>query len=129
MAFVPGSIGVEVDQIQSIKLAQRFGFEAVEPDGEYLAKLSAGELQRLHDDLKARNLQWAAAVLPPAVRQQNSFDEGIQKLRREVGALRNAGVRRMGTWVTPSSDTEPYLLNLKNLSRRLREAGILPSAP
>ena len=27
-----------------------------------------------------------------------------------------------GAWVTPASDTEPYLQNLENLSKRLREA-------
>ncbi len=122
MAFVPGSIGVEANQVESIALAQRFGFESVEPDGSYLAGLPAGELQRLLDDLNARNLQWAAAVLPPAVRQQQSFADGIKTLRSQVSALQKAGVTRMGTWVTPASNTEPYLLNLKNLSRRLREA-------
>jgi hypothetical protein len=58
-----GSIGVRADQREAIRLAHRFGFEAVDPSPDFLARLAQGELDELLADLKAKKLVWGAAGL------------------------------------------------------------------
>ena len=45
MALVPGSIGVRSDQRETIRLAAQYGFESVAPSAEFLAELSAAEME------------------------------------------------------------------------------------
>src|SRR5689334_9985248 len=63
MDLACGAIGVQVPLPEAITLAQRFGFEAVDPDAPFLAKQDADGVQKLRDDLKARGLAWGAAGL------------------------------------------------------------------
>ena len=63
MSGATGSIGIKANQRESIELAHRFGFEAVLPFAQELAALSGDDLNRLRDELKAKDLAWAAAHL------------------------------------------------------------------
>ena len=119
IAFIPGSIGIKADQGRSIELAAKYRFESVQPFGQQL--LNEG-VARYVEALKSSNLKWAAARLSVSLRGgEDTFSSGLAKLPREAKALNQAGVTRVGTAISSSSDTLNYLENFKLTSRRLRE--------
>lgn len=121
LCLSPGSIGVGASQVEAIQLASRFGFEAVEPFPQFLAGLAAPQLELLLADLKARNLVWGAAGLPVEFRRDEAtFTDGLQKLRPLATALKQAGARRVGTWLSPASGTLTYVQNFRRHVERLR---------
>jgi sugar phosphate isomerase/epimerase len=125
VALTPGSIGVTVKtQAELNDLAHRHKYEAVEPRGDELAGMSAGQLQATLADLKAKNLVWAAAGLPVDFRAaEDLFRKGMTGLPRIAAGLQRAGVTRVGTWLTPNSDTLTYRQHFQQTTARLREIG------
>lgn len=121
IAFIPGSIGIKADQGRSIALAAKYGFESVQPFGSQL--LQDG-VSRYVAALKANKLQWAAASLSVNLRSdEDTFSSGLNQLPKEAQALHQAGVTRVGTAISSSSDTLNYLENFRRTSRRLRQVG------
>ena len=119
IAFIPGSIGIKADQGRSIELAAKYGFESVQPFGPQL--LNEG-VARYVEALKSNKLKWAAARLPVSLRgDEDAYSSALAKLPQEAKALNQAGVTRVGTAISSSSDTLNYLENFKLTSRRLRE--------
>jgi sugar phosphate isomerase/epimerase len=119
----PGAIGVSASQREAIDLAARHGFESVEPYGDYLASLSAGELQDLMADVKRKGLGFGAAGLPIDFRQDESrFAEGLRGLPKLAAGLQRAGVTRVGTWLMPCHGRLTYTQNYTQHAARLREA-------
>ena len=123
LALTPGSIGVTVASQRELNaLAQRHGFEAVEPRVEELAALSAEQAAEVKADLVAKNLVWAAAALPVDFRKDDAmFRDGLSKLPRIAAGLQRAGVKRVGTWLLPSSDELTYRSNFRRHGERLGE--------
>jgi sugar phosphate isomerase/epimerase len=123
IALTPGSIGVTVQsQAELNELARRHRFESVEPRTEELAGMGPDQLAATLADLKAKNLQWAAAGLPVDFRKDDAtFRSGLEKLPRLAAGLQRAGVQRVGTWLGPSHDELTYNANFKQHSARLRE--------
>src|SRR5687768_4208216 len=64
VCLTPGSIGVSASQVESIALAERHRFDAVEPIGPFLATLSEQQIKDLIAGLKEKGLVWGAAGLP-----------------------------------------------------------------
>ena len=122
-AITPGAIGVDVTSQQELNaLAQRHGFEAVEPRPDEIAAMSASQLAALAADLAAKNLTWAAAVLPVDFRKDDAtFRAGLSDLPRIAAGLQRAGVQRVGTWLAPSSDELTYRPNFQRHVVRLRD--------
>jgi len=119
IAFVPGSIGIKADQGRSIELAAEYGFESVQPFGPQLLNEGVG---RYVEALKSNNLKWAAARLSVSLHgDEDTYSSALAKLPQEAKALNQAGVTRVGTDISSSSDTLNYLDNFKLTSRRLRE--------
>ncbi len=117
-AFVPGSLGVEADQAHAIVMAARYGFESVQP---FPADLLRDGVRRHVDALDMRGLRWAAAGLPVNFRGGDAeFEDGIGSLAPKADALQRAGAARVGTWLTPSSETLTYVRNFKRTAARLR---------
>ncbi len=117
-----GSVGIRADQREAIRLAARYGFEAVEPSPHFLAGLSADELQELLAELKANKLVWGVAGLPVDFRRdEDKFRAGLAKLPALAEGLKRAGATRVGTWLTPCHASLDYAANLKQHARRLRE--------
>ena len=56
LALTPGSIGVRADQRESLALAHQYGFDAVEPNAEFLAGLGDSELSELLGDMQAKHI-------------------------------------------------------------------------
>jgi sugar phosphate isomerase/epimerase len=123
MALSCGSIGVGAGQREAIQLASQFGFEAVEPYPDFLARLSDGQLNQLQAELKAKRLVWAAAGLPLDFRGgEDAFQQGMKRLGEFAQGLRRAGISRVGTWISPSHGSLTYVANFRQHARRLREA-------
>ena len=59
-----GRIGFQGTFEQSVDLATRYGFEGIDPDAEYFARLSGDQLKKLLDDLRAKNLELVRRVCP-----------------------------------------------------------------
>jgi sugar phosphate isomerase/epimerase len=123
VALTPGSIGVGArSQAELNVLAQRHGFEAVEPMTSELAAMSPDALARTLADLKAKGLVWAAAGLPVDFRgDEPVFREGLARLGSLAAALKRAGVTRVGTWLLPSHRALTYRANFQRHADRLRE--------
>jgi len=123
LALTPGSIGVTVASQRELNdLALRHGFEAVEPRPDELAAMSATQMSETLADLTAKKLTWAAAGLSVDFRKDDAlFREGLAKLPAIAAGLQRAGVRRMGTWLMPSSDALTYRANFKQHAQRLAE--------
>jgi sugar phosphate isomerase/epimerase len=123
MCLSPGSIGVSVNQVQAIELAQRFGFESVEPFADYLANLNDTQCQELIGGLKEKGLVFGCASLGLEFRQDDTrFEQGMKQLPKQAAGLKRAGVNRCGTWLSPCDQHRTYLQNYRLHARRLREA-------
>lgn len=116
----PGMIGVSTNQIDTINVAERYGFESVQPMGEALAALDEAGIKSLNSRLARGKLVWGAAGLPVDFRNsQSAFDADLQKLPRIAAALQVAGVTRVGTWLSPTSDELTYTSNFRQHVTRL----------
>ncbi|NQT17981.1 MAG: sugar phosphate isomerase/epimerase, partial [Planctomycetes bacterium] len=122
MALSCGAIGVQASPREAIDLAQRFGFEAVEPAAEFLGQLSDDALAELMAEMKARKLVWAAAGLPVEFRNTDAvFQDSLQRLPDFARKLQRADVTRVGTWLSPSHGSLTYVANFRRHVQRLRE--------
>lgn len=122
MALSCGAIGVKASPREAIDLAQRFGFEAVEPSADFLARLADDELASLLAELKNKHLAWGAAGLPVDFRgAEAGFAESLKRLPDFARSLARAGVSRVCTWLSPSHSSLTYVANFRQHARRLRE--------
>jgi len=117
-----GSIGVKADQRQAIAHAATYGFQSVEVDSGYLASLDAKALGALVEEARAKGVHWGCAGMPVEFRRDDeTFRTGLADLPRRAAAIRAAGCTRMGTWISPTSDTLTYGENMKVHAARLRQ--------
>lgn len=116
-----GSIGVSADQRRAIDLAHRHGFEAVTPDGAYLAKQTDDAIRELQAELEEKQLVWGAAGLPVDFRRDDAtYEQGLRNLPKIAAALQRAGATRVGTWLSPAHDELTYRRNFQRHVDRLR---------
>ncbi len=130
IALTPGTIGVAAKTQRELNdLAFRHKFEAVEPMNGEIAAKSPEQMKELLADLKEKKLVWAAAGLPVDFRgEAAAFRDGLAKLPAIAAGLKRAGVTRVGTWVSPSHGTLPFLANFKQHTARLHDvASVLKS--
>ena len=122
-----GALGIKASQTEAIDYAARFGFDSVDADGKYLGDLAPGDLRRLLDVMKEKNVAFAIAGFPTEFRKDDAaFAESVKTLPAFAAGLERAGVKRITTWISPNSADLTYLQNLRTHARRLREAaGIL----
>lgn len=113
--LVCGFIGVGAKTQADVNaFAARHGFESVEARGPELAAMSADDLKRLRDDLAARKLVWGAAGLPNGMRADAAtHEQDVKGLPALAAGLKRAGVTRISTWISPSSETLPYVKNFR----------------
>ena len=122
LCLTPGSIGVDAGQMEAIELAERHGFEAVEPYGGYLASLNDAQIGEVVASLQDKGLVWGAAGLPVDFRGDvEKFEHDLRDLPEIAAALQKAGATRVGTWLRPGHDSLTYLQNLKQHAERLRQ--------
>lgn len=121
LCLSPGSIGVTGNQMQTIELAARNGFESIEPQGEFLAGLPSDKLGEVLASMKSAGLVFGAAGLPVEFRQsEDKFNEGLKELPALAAGLKRAGITRMGTWLMSGHSSLTYVENFRQHARRLR---------
>ena len=118
-------IGVTVkSQAEANALATKHGFESVEARGQDLAAMSAGDLSRLREAMARDKLVWGAGFLPNDARPDAAkYEEAVKALPAFAAGLQRAGVTRVGTWISPSSDSLTYLQNFRRHVERVRAVG------
>ena len=122
MDLTPGAIGVRAKQREAIDLAATYGFESVAPDAGFLASLDDSGRQQLAATMKEKGIVWGAAGLPVEFRRdEDTFQSGLKGLPKLAKALQQAGVTRVGTWLSPCHDELTYVDNFRRHAKRLRE--------
>jgi sugar phosphate isomerase/epimerase len=125
-----GRLGFHDSFPQSLELAVKHGFEGLDPDLNYLASLSDDGLQRLLDDLQAKNLKFGAASLPVEFRMDEAtFNDGLKKLPATADIMQRARIWRVSTWVVPCSNQLTYLQNFRQHAYRLRQCAQILADP
>lgn len=120
--LVCGNIGVKVPQREAVELAIAHGFETVGAQATDLERMADAEVSELRALLKAKGLGWGAANLPVDFRKdEETFRRTSEGLPAFARAVKRAGVIRVSTWLSPSSDTVTYRRNFAAVSGRLRE--------
>lgn len=115
-----GALGHQVPFEDAIELAVEFGFGGVEPNLAHLHGLAENERTQLADRLAERGLRWGSAGLPVSlVGDAATFAEQLARLPQDAATLRAAGVRRVGTWIKPMSDTLTYPRQLARYAERI----------
>ena len=116
-----GSLGIHASQRQAIDWAHRFGFDVVEADGGYLARIGDQERSELLDHMKSAGVGWSNAGVPFEYRNDEAaFNEGMKNLPHYAQALSQAGVGSVTTWIMPSRADRPYVANFHAHATRLR---------
>lgn len=122
MALVPSALGIRLGQREMIEAAVRFGFEAVEPQVDFLARLGDEQLRSLKEELERAGLTWSAAGLPVDFRgSEERFQEGLRQLGDYARQLVRIGVDRVGTYLRPTHNELTYLENFRLHVRRFRQ--------
>ena len=117
-----GALGIKATQREAVELAAKFGYDVVDADGRYLAGLSDSDLAQLRDFMASKKVGWAMAGLTVDFRRDDAtFSETLKAFPQYVEAIHRAGVRRVTTWLSPSSAQRTYLVNFRIHSQRLRE--------
>ncbi len=115
------SVGVQADQRQAVDYAAKYGFESVGADAGFLSTLDDAGREDLAAQMQQAGVVWGAAGLPVDFRRDEaSFEQGLKKLPATALALQQAGVTRVGTWLSPFHDELTYLANFRQHTRRLR---------
>ncbi|MBL8174643.1 MAG: sugar phosphate isomerase/epimerase [Bryobacterales bacterium] len=118
--LTPGSIGVKADQSDTLQFAHDYGYEAVEPNSEFLANVSEDRLKQIRDFMRSRSLVWGSAGLRVDFRAaEELFQEGMKTLPAHAKGLQRAGVTRVGTWLRPTHDKLTARANFDQHVRRL----------
>jgi sugar phosphate isomerase/epimerase len=122
-----GAIGVKASTPEAIEYAAKYGFDAIDADGKYLAGLTASDAARLADTMQSKKVVWAMAGLPVEFRKDDAaFAESLKSFPDFAAGLKRAGVTRCTTWISPASGDRTYLENVRTHARRLKEAaGVL----
>ena len=117
-----GHIGVRANQQQALDYAVKYGFDSINPGlGEFENKSSA-QIRDWIETMKAKGIRYSSSGLPvPFQRDQGQFQEGLARLPKQANFLRQLGVDRMVTWITPGHKELTYLKNFEKHKKRLRE--------
>ena len=114
------SLCIEATQLEAIELAHRHGFDSVEARADELARLSADELTRLLDDMRAKGLRFGLAGMPIDLRRDaQRFADGMRQLPRYAALLHRCGVTRLGSSIVPAHDELAYAENFQQHLERL----------
>jgi sugar phosphate isomerase/epimerase len=117
-----GSIGVKATQPETLEHARKHGFESISADGGWLASQPSSAVNEFLAAMKQANISWGNAGMPVQFRaSDDEFRKGMAGFPARAAALQKAGVTRITTWISPTSDQLTFLENLKLHAARLRE--------
>jgi sugar phosphate isomerase/epimerase len=120
--FSGGHIGVRANQRQALEYAVKYGFDSITPSlGEFENK-SAAEIRQWVATMKEKGVRYGSGGLPVEFRRdEDRFKRDLTALPKRAGVLKQMGVTRTATWITPGHRQLTYLQNFKQLERRFRE--------
>jgi sugar phosphate isomerase/epimerase len=122
MCLNTGNIGVKADLMQSIAMAAKFGFEAVDPNPKELAALSNAAMSELLASMRTQNIEFGSyAQAVPVNQPDDRFAAFVKDLAVTAKALQRARARRFLTWLSPSDANLTYAENLKLHTRKIGE--------
>ncbi|MDH4240470.1 MAG: sugar phosphate isomerase/epimerase [Phycisphaerae bacterium] len=115
-------IGVRANQQQAMEYAVKYGFDGISPNlGEFENK-SPAQIRDWVETMKAKGIRYASSGLPVQFqRGQEQFQNGLARLTKQANLLKQLGVDRMVTWITPGHKELTYLKNFEQHRKRLRE--------
>ena len=118
----PGHIGVKANQRQALEYAVKYGFDSITPSpGEFQNK-STSEIRDWLELMKEKGIRYGTSGLPVEFRRdENRFKADMARLPKQAGVLRQLGINRIATWITPGHRELTYLQNFKQLQNRFRE--------
>ena len=118
----PGHIGVKANQRQALEYAVKYGFDSITPSpGEFQNK-STSEIRDWLELMKEKGIRYGTSGLPVEFRRDvDRFKADMARLPRQAGVLRQLGIKRIATWITPGHRELTYLQNFKQLKDRFRE--------
>jgi sugar phosphate isomerase/epimerase len=118
-----GHIGVRANQQQALEYAVKFGFDSITPSlGEFEDK-SSTEIRDWVETMKAKGIRYSSSGLPVQYRRdEEQFQKGLARLPKQADLLKQLGVERMVTWITPGHNELTYQKNFEQHKKRLREA-------
>jgi sugar phosphate isomerase/epimerase len=121
--FAPGHIGVKANQQQALEYAVKYGFGGIAPSEGEFANKSAAEIGEWAALMKQKGIRYGAAGLPVEFRRdEERFRTDMAQLPKRAALLKQLGVTRVATWITPGHNELTYLQNFKMLETRFREA-------
>jgi sugar phosphate isomerase/epimerase len=118
----PGHIGVRANQQQALEYAVKYGFDSITPSpGEFQNK-STSEIRDWMELMKEKGIRYGTAGLPVEFRRdEERFKADMKRLPRQAAFLRQFGIKRIATWITPGHRELTYMQNFKQLKNRFRE--------
>jgi sugar phosphate isomerase/epimerase len=116
----PGTIGVAATQQELLRLAIRYGYEAIISMPDQLRAFSDTERTAFVGEMEEHGISWGSTNLPVEFRRDEAtFSEGLEALPAAVAALERFGATRMNTWVMPFHQELTYTANFEQHARRL----------
>ncbi len=117
-----GSIGVKASLPEALQHAKKHGFESISADSGWLTSQPASAVGELLAAMKQAGIVWGNAGMPVQFRTTDEeFKKSLAEFPARAAAMQRAGVTRVTTWISPTSDQLTYLENLKLHGTRLRE--------
>ena len=118
-----GNIGVRASLVESIAMAAKFGFEAVDPNLKELAALPDSAMSDLLGELQSKKLVFGSyAQSFPVGQPEETYATFLKDLAGTAKTLQRARMRRMVTWLSSSDSKLTYLQNFRLHARRIGEA-------
>jgi sugar phosphate isomerase/epimerase len=117
-----GHIGVKANQRQALEYAVKYGFDSITPSpGEFQNK-STSEIRNWLELMKEKGVRYGTAGLPVEFRRdEDRFKTDMARLPRQAAFMRQLGIKRIATWITPGHRELTYMQNFKQLKSRFRE--------
>ena len=115
-----GSIGHVLPFQESCRLAQKFGFDAINADRQFLRE--HGPDQAIHL-MKQHHLKPGAFAFSAAFNEcytDADFEQSLTGFEQDLSLCRDAGFQRCVGYVQPSSDTLAYYEHFALLCRRMK---------
>jgi sugar phosphate isomerase/epimerase len=123
MCLNPGNIGVRANLAESVDMAARFGFDAVDPNPGELAALSDSAMSAMLENLASRKLTFGSVAQGfPIAQPDDAWAAFLKDLGATAKTLQRARMSRLVTWLMSSSDNLTYLENFRLHVRRIGEA-------
>ena len=120
--LAPGHLGVRANQREALDYAVKHGFEGISPSEGEFANKSAAEISEWVATMKEKRIRFGAAGLPVEFRRdEDRFKTELAQLPKRATLLKQLGLTRVATWITPGHNELTYLEHFKLLEKRFRE--------